>query len=267
MFYKYHGCGNDFIITEYNKNYDYNDLTKKICNRYIGIGADTLIVVKEEKENYAVFFYNSDGSKAPMCGNGIRCAASYLDETKGVFKLNNVIKIKTDSGVRTVYKENNQYLINMGKPSFNKEDLSLSICEDEMIDYKHLYQNKEYYLNAVFMTTHHLIIVVDDLNITEEVGRYFCENEMFKKQINVNFVKIINRQTLEIKTYERGVGFTKACGSGTTAAVCVLDRKGLVDNVVNVKYEYGTLTIKKINGDFFLKGPAKKIAKISKIYN
>ena len=75
-FLKYHGCGNDFIVCEYQDGYDYSKVTPKICNRYTGIGADTLIVV--EPKTPRIWFYNADGTFAPMCGNGIRCAAAYL---------------------------------------------------------------------------------------------------------------------------------------------------------------------------------------------
>lgn len=258
MFEKYHGCGNDFIITEYTENTDYSSLAKKICNRYVGIGADTFIAINT-KDLYAQF-YNADGTRAPMCGNGIRCVAAYLENHGYVQK--DTFAINTDSGVREVYKANNEYMINMGKPDYDKEHLSLAIDEPEMFNYQHVYNGKEYNLNAVFMTTHHLVIVVDDLNITEEMGNYFCTNPLFKKMINVNFVKIINNHELQLKTYERGVGFTKACGSGTTSAVCVLSRKGLVDDTVKVNYEYGSLTIKKVNDEYYMQGPAKKIAKI-----
>ena len=83
---------------------------------------------------------------------------------------------------------------------------------------------------------------------------------MFTKGINVNFVKIIDRNTITLKTYERGCGWTKACGSGSTSSVCVLNKRGLVNDKVNVLYEYGTLTISKENDEFYMAGPAVKVA-------
>ena len=122
LFNKYHGCGNDFIICEYQENINYSEITKKICNRYTGIGADTLIVI--EPKTPRIWFYNADGTLAPMCGNGIRCAAAYLKNNNYVTE--DIVNIETTTGVRKVYYlENNLYKINMGKPSYKKEDIDL----------------------------------------------------------------------------------------------------------------------------------------------
>ena len=110
------------------------------------------------------------------------------------------------------------------------------------------------------MTTHHLVIPVDSLEITDEVGDYFCTHPMFKKMINVNFVQIIDENTIKLRTYERGCGWTGACGSGSSSSVVVLNRKGLVNKEVKVLYKYGTLTIKLIENEVFMQGPAVRIA-------
>jgi len=255
---KYHGCGNDFIVCEYDNNVNYSIITPKVCNRYIGIGADTLITI--DPKNIKISFYNADGTFAPMCGNGIRCAAAYLKHNNYI-KNTSSIDIKTDTGVRKVYYlENDIYKINMGKPSFKKEDIDLEYFKDELFNEIITYKEKDYNVHAIFFTTHHLVILVDDLNISDEVGNYFCTHPMFKKGINVNFVKIIDRNTINLRTYERGCGWTKACGSGSTSSVCVLNKRGLVDDKVNVIYEYGTLTISKENDEFYMAGPAVKVA-------
>lgn len=255
---KYNGCGNDFIVCEYDKNIDYSIITPKVCNRFIGIGADTLLAI--DPSNKQIWFYNADGTYAPMCGNGIRCAAAYLKHNNYVNNQDS-IDIKTGSGIRKVYYLGNDlYKINMGKPSFKKEDIDLEYEKDELFNEIVSYKGKEYNLHALFFTTHHLVILVDDLNISDEVGHFFCTHPMFTKGINVNFVKIIDRDNITLKTYERGCGWTKACGSGSTSSVCVLNKRGLVNDKVNVIYEYGTLTISKENEEFFMAGPAVKVA-------
>ncbi len=254
---KYHGCGNDFIICEYNKDIEYEDLAKKICNRYIGIGADTLVVIEPLLPR--VWFYNADGSLAPMCGNGIRCAAAYLKE-KGYVK-ESTLDITTDTGIRKVYYlDNDLYSINMGSPSYKKEDLDLDYQKDELFSETFVFKSQEYNLTAIFFTTHHLIIPVDDLNISSEIGEYFCKHPIFTKMINVDFVKVIDEKTIIMKTYERGCGFTKACGSGATSSVVVMNRKGLVQDEVEVIFEYGTITITKKNNEYYMTGPATKVA-------
>lgn len=256
-FQKYHGCGNDFLICEYNENIDYEVLTKKICNRYIGIGADTLITI--DYKNLIVKFYNSDGTEAPMCGNGIRCAAAYLKKNKIISS--NTIKLNTYSGIRTVYYMDNElYKINMGSPSYEKKDIDLNYNKNYLFNEEYKYKNKMYNLSALFFTTHHLVVVVDDLNISDEVGKYFCEHPMFLKGINVDFVKILDSETLQMKTYERGCGWTKACGSGATSSVAVLNKKGIIKDNVTVKFEYGEINIIKENDEFYMIGPAVQVS-------
>ena len=138
---KYHGCGNDFIVCEYDSSINYTNLTPKVCNRYIGIGADTLITI--DSKNKKISFYNADGTFAPMCGNGIRCAAAYLKHNNYTNNESS-IDIKTDSGIRKVYYlENDLYKINMGKPSFKKEDIDLEYEKDKLFNEIVSYKGKE----------------------------------------------------------------------------------------------------------------------------
>ncbi len=272
MYSKYHGCGNDFIITMYNEDINYNVLSKKMCDRHIGIGADTFIVVKETlrvlngEKLYRVDFYNADGSLAPMCGNGIRCAALYI-KNKGLVR-NNPFVVETMTGDRLINEIDGEFQVNMGKPSFeaNKLDIDLSKINitnksnDELFDYNCKFKDKEYNLNAIFMTTHHLVVPVETINQSDECGDYFCKHELFTKMINVDFVEIINRKHIKVRTYERGVGWTLACGSGATASVAVLNRKGIVDDDVKVEFKLGTLTITKKDDEYLMRGPAEEIA-------
>ena len=137
---KYHGCGNDFIIVEYKEGVDYNDLAAKTCNRNVGIGADTFIMIKKT-DMFEVYFYNADGTQAPMCGNGIRCAAAYLYDND--LMKDEVYELRTLSGIRKVYRVGNEYLINMGTPNFSKEALSIeeSVTDtNEMYDFNYEYK-------------------------------------------------------------------------------------------------------------------------------
>lgn len=260
---KFHGCGNDFIIIDENDKINYKDFSSKVCERYSGIGADMLIVVAND--NKWVRFFNSDGSEAPMCGNGIRCAFDYILNIKKCVLEEN--KIKTNSGTRYVEVcKNNNYKINMGKPSYLLNDLDvdttlLDTNQEKIKDYKVKYKNNEYALNAIFMTTHHLVIITNDFDIDDEVGAFFCNHKLFKKGINVNFVKVLNKDEVVIRTYERGVGWTNACGSGTTASFVILNNKGLVNEKMQAIYKYGILEISKEGEFYYMKGPSQLIAK------
>ena len=259
-FSKYHGCGNDFIIGEYNDNVNYSELAKKVCNRHTGLGADGLILAKKGSIIEMVF-YNADGSRGLMCGNGIRCLSKFIiDEKLDEFK-EGVLLIKTLSGVRTVYFENGLYKVNMGKPDFNAKACGIMLDGEynkQVINYK----EKEFVCTSCFMTVDHLICNVNNIDVSEEEGNYLCNYPLFTRKINVNFAKIINRDLIEIKTYERGVGFTKACGSGSTATFATFYKEGLVNKEVKIKLEYGELTISiDENSDIFMKGQAELIAK------
>lgn len=263
--FKYHGCGNDFIVINHNKNLNYSGFAKKVCNRYTGIGADTLIVV-EEKDVLTVRFFNADGTEAPMCGNGIRCAARFLNDEYQ--KNEKVYTINTLSGDRKVFYEDGLYKINMGRPDYSCSKLSINSEKEEFFEEKMMYMDKEIEVNAVYMTTHHLVIIVDNFDLIDNMGKYFCENRIFEKKINVNFVRIINENEVSIKTYERGVGWTKACGSGTCAVFSVLNRKKIISNEMIANYEYGKLIITKEKGEIYMKGPAVQVAKdILFLYN
>lgn len=279
MYSKYHGCGNDFIITKYNEELDYNELSRKMCNRYVGIGADTFIVVKEtsrvinNEKIQRVDFYNADGSLAPMCGNGIRCAALYLKNNN--LSVNNPFIVETMTGDRLIREIDGEFQVNMGKPSYdlNRLDIDkLAIKKsnidsksninnvEELFDYNCEFKDKIYNLNAIFMTTHHLVVPVDTVIQSDECGDFFCKHKLFTKMINVDFVEIVNRKHIKVRTYERGVGWTLACGSGATASVAVLNRKGLVDDEVKVEFKLGVLTITKENDEYLMRGPAVEIA-------
>lgn len=263
--FKYHGCGNDFIIINENNTINYNDFAVKVCDRYSGIGADTLIVVSV-KDIFEARFFNSDGTEAPMCGNGIRCAAKFLKDECNKDELKYIIK--TSSGNREVFFEDDLYKINMGKPIYSCLQLSINSDKEEFFEEKMNFESKDIEVSAVYMTTHHLVINVNNFDDIEKMGKYFCNNKIFEKKINVNFVRIINEDEVSIKTYERGVGWTNACGSGTCAVFAVLNRKKLIKNKMIAEYKYGKLIITKENDEIYMKGPAIRVAKdILFLYN
>lgn len=260
MFSKYHGCGNDFLLSVYDETLDYSKIAYEYCNRYTGIGADGLICAKKLDNMYEMIFYNADGSRAPMCGNGIRCFCKFLYDNKlvldseyNVYTLSGIMKVKVTSF------DPFMVCINLGKPIYSCNHLSIDSEKEVFLD-EDILLDKIYNVSAIYMATHHLVTIVDNIDdVTEKMGEGLCKHPVFKKQINVNFVEVIDRENIRIKTYERGVGFTKACGTGGAASFAILYSKGIVDDKIKNHLEYGVLSYEKKGDEFLMTGPSELI--------
>ena len=261
-FYKYHGCGNDFIIVKEEdiKSIDLTDFIISICNRYTGIGADGLMIDMNDK--IEMKFYNQDGRSGTMCGNGLRSFAAYLKDSKKVTEDN--FEIITPAGIMHIKTiNNNPYIFNanLGRYSYDTKLLEIDTLKNEFIDEVIKFKNKEVIATAVFIGTKHLVVITDNKNdlYDESLGLYLSTHDIFKDDINVDFVYIIDNQNILMHTYERGVGFTKACGTGACASFIVLKEKGLCNEFLNVHMELGSLKISNNNDDIIMEGPAEKI--------
>lgn len=253
-FQKYTGLGNDFIITNENIS---SEKVVKLCDRRFGIGADGLIVAEKRNGKFFMKFFNSDGSRAKMCGNGIRCYTQYLVEN-GLVDDNGNIEIDTLAGVKNIEytKIDNKFnvRVDMGKP----QDLSLNnIIKIEGVEYIYHY---------VFTGTIHIVIYVDEKNLNKEyvtkVGKIIQSNkEVFPDSINVNFVSVIDKKNIKVMTYERGAGLTLACGTGSVASAYISNVLNLTDEIVNVKLLGGILKVEKINDELYMTGLSEYIFK------
>ena len=271
-FEKYHGAGNDFIIMNEKDLIekgipDYNELAKQVCDRHFGIGADGLLILKYVANMPFMFYYNSDGSQAPMCGNGIRCFSNYL-RNNNVEQENSFI-VKTLSGdlvIETNMDEEESRFsvkVNMGKPIFEVKKL-INTDKERFLKEKINIDGKEIEISYIFMGTDHSVIFVDDFSEydIDDLGKKI-ENytELFPKKVNVNFVKVTDRNNMEVITWERGAGRTLACGTGATASAVLGRMFDLTDEKVNVKVPGGQLTIEysQEGDDAFMTGPSEKI--------
>ena len=272
-FEKYHGAGNDFIIVNEKELIekgipDYSELAQSVCNRRYGIGADGLIILKYVANMPFMFFFNSDGSQAPMCGNGIRCFAHYLKNNKVELKNEFIVKtVPGDLMIQTFTEENSEELlvkVNMGKPIFNIKKL-INTEKEQFLKEKININGKEIEISYIFMGTDHSVIFVNDFQDydIDELGSKI-ENylELFPKKVNVNFVKVNDKNNMEVITWERGAGRTLACGTGVTASAVLARIFGYVDENVKVKVPGGRLIIdyKGEGYDAFITGPSEKIA-------
>lgn len=270
-FSKYHGCGNNFIIIRECElaagsigEKEYPTFAQKVCDINTGIGADGLIIVREEPELEMVF-YNMDGSRAPMCGNGIRCFA-YFCLNEGI-KMENSYPVKTLAGnmvVDVTSEEPFMARIDMGRPIFDPSSIAVKSEGKDFLDRElTISDGSKWQVNSLFMGTVHTVVLVDNYEYfdIEYVGRELCEHPAYTEKTNVNFVRVIDENTVEMKTYERGVGMTLACGTGACASAVITDMKGLCKKKTEVILALGSLMIEiKDDGSVFMEGPSVKIA-------
>lgn len=267
-FWKLHGVGNDFIAIDGRfdniDSDDYSDLAKKVCHRHFGIGADGLLVVKNSDIcDVEMVYYNSDGSRANMCGNGLRCFCKFVYDNNIVKE--NEFSVYTLDGIKkislNIEKEKiNTVKVNMGKPNFNPTSIPVNTDKEVFINEKLVVNNKEIELSSILMGVPHTIVFVDEL-VKEDVCKYgelIEKNEIFPKKTNVNFVKVDDRDNIHVYTWERGCGYTLGCGTGMTASVIVANYLDKVNKSVNVKSEGGSVSI-EILDDVYMIGNAVKI--------
>ena len=272
-FEKYQGAGNDFVIVSEKELIEkgipeYGEFASQVCNRHFGIGADGLIILKYVASMPFMFFFNADGSQAPMCGNGIRCFSHYLVNNHLVDGNEFVVKtVPGDLTIRVNYDEEKDDFsarVNMGKPIFNIKEL-INTEKEQFLREKINIDGKEIEISYIFMGTDHSVIFVNDFSDydIDKIGKKI-ENytDLFPKKVNVNFVKVYDRKRIEVITWERGAGRTLACGTGATASAVLARTFGFVDNKVNIKVPGGQLVIEYEGGEnnAFMTGPSEKIA-------
>ena len=269
-FWKLQGIGNDFIAidgrNDYIDNNTYGDLAKKVCHRRFSVGADGLLVVKDNDEaDVEMVYYNSDGSRASMCGNGLRCFAKFVydnnivnkDEFE-VYTLDGIKKIKIDLNDN---KDINSITVNMGRGSFQSNNIPVDTDKEVFINEKIHILDKEFIVSSMLMGVPHTVLFVDDINM-EEIHKYgpiIEKHEIFPQNTNVNFVKIIDNKNILVRTWERGCGYTLGCGTGMTASVIISNFLNKVDKSVNVTSEGGSIKISLINDEAYMSGKAQKI--------
>lgn len=268
-FWKLQGIGNDFIAIDGrfdNTDADkYGNLAKKVCHRRYSVGADGLLVVKNsDVADLEMVYYNSDGSRAHMCGNGIRCFVKFVydnnivnKEEFDVYTLDGIkhIKIKLkDNDIDTIE-------INMGQYSFDPQDIPVKTSKEIFVNEKIKVLDKDFYVSTILMGVPHTVIFVDEFDM-EEIYKYGplieC-HEIFPQKTNVNFVKVIDKNNILVRTWERGCGYTLGCGTGITASVIISNYLNKVNENVNVTSEGGTIRI-ELKDDFaYMTGGAHKI--------
>lgn len=269
---KMQGLGNDFVVLDYPE-YEKTKLSmpefaKKICDRNFGIGADGMIIPNinpiDPKADIGWFFYNSDGTTAQMCGNGIRCFAKYVRDKKLVDS--NKFNVETLAGIITPeILEDENVRVNMSKPILEPELIPFK--GERNLNYELQVEDKTFKLNAVSMGNPHCIIFVEDdsdlLVLAKKYGPHIEKHPLFPEKTNVEFIKVRSKNEIDLRVFERGCGITLACGTGACASVVAGILNNLTDNVVKVNLLGGALTIEwqgsetDTQKDVFMSGPAE----------
>ncbi len=267
-FWKLHGIGNDFIAIDGRfdniLSSEYAELAKKVCHRKFSVGADGLLVVKNSQiADIEMVYYNADGSRAAMCGNGLRCFVKFVYDNNIINK--EEFNVDTLDGIKKIKIniKNNKIIsvrVNMGKGSFLCEDIPVKSHKERFICEKINILDKEFIINAMLMGVPHAVIFVDKLDLDEvhKYGKEIEKNELFPKGINVNFVKVEDENNIFVYTWERGCGYTLGCGTGMTASAIIANYLGKINKSVNVTSQGGCVKI-DIEDFVYMTGPAVKI--------
>ena len=269
IFTKMHGLGNDYVCINCFRERveDPSGFARTLCDRHYGIGADGLILICPSKvSDFKMEIYNSDGSVAGMCGNGIRCLGKYEYDYRLTGK--ETLSIETKSGIRNMHLHIQDgkacgAMVDMGVPRLNAHSIPILSEKDLVINDPIEVQKKNYRMTGISMGNPHAVIFSEEINgiSLEETGRELEFHPRFPERANIEFCHVTARDRMEIRVWERGVGETLACGTGACAAVVASVLNDLTDEEVIVKLLGGELSVRwdrKVN-HVFLEGPAVKV--------
>jgi diaminopimelate epimerase len=265
-FTKMHGLGNDFVVIDaVTQNVRVTgSMVRRLANRTLGIGCDQVLVIEAPTEadidfNYRIF--NQDGSEVEQCGNGARCLARYVYDRQLTGK--NPILVKTKNRVMTMHLEDNKLVtVDMGIPQLDPAQIPFQ-AEQPAALYNIDVAGKTYQVAAVSMGNPHTLLQVDDVDTApvETLGPELECHARFPNRVNVGFMQIVDRNTIKLRVFERGVGETQACGSGACAAAVAAIQQELVDSSVTVQLSGGDLNIQwqGQNKPLLMTGPAVSV--------
>jgi len=274
-FTKVQGAGNDFILIEAGDlKKGWSRLAVAMCDRHFGIGADGLLLVSPSKvADFKMRVFDPDGSEARACGNGLRCLARYALHKGLVSKKAQEISVETLSGVRRaklviVGGKVTKIKVGMGEPRFRAEDIPVAMEKGGNIvdiksitDYPLIVDGKTLLLDFVSIGNPHAVYFwqhpVSDFPLLQ-LGPKVEQHRIFPDRVNFEVARVVSRNEIEVRVWERGVGETLACGSGACAVAVVAQLRGYVSRKVDIKLPGGILEIEWDGaGEVFLSGPAE----------
>ena len=264
-FTKMHGLGNDFVVVnalDQAINLD-RDQVRRLADRRRGIGCDQLLVIRpgrHEPADFLVSIYNSDGSEAEQCGNGIRCVAVFLREN-GLIRKDELVA-ETGAGLVKLYCEGELIRVNMGRPGFEPADIPLAVAEQRQT-YHLGVDGMNIELVALSLGNPHAVSLVDDVDSAPVgvIGPQVQNHALFPDSVNVGFMQILDDSHIRLRVFERGAGETPACGSGACAAVVAGIKVYNLGRKVDVSLPGGSLEVSWADDDapIWMKGPGTTV--------
>ena len=274
MFFKMQGFGNDYVYIDCingKEPIDIKNLTNRLSNRHFGVGSDGLILLcKSKVADLKMRMFNSDGSEAQMCGNGIRCVAKLAYELGLICE--EITTIETLSGIKTlklniVNGKVKTVEVDMGAPILEATKIPVSSSakiEDKKVKAEVKVKNKKIELTCVSMGNPHAVTFVNDIKNFKvaEYGPILENADIFPEKANIEFVEVVDKNNIKMRVWERGSGETLACGTGACSSVVASSLNGYTDRKVNVQLLGGNLEIEwKPNNHVHMTGPAVTVFK------
>ena len=265
-FTKMQGLGNDYVYVNCfeEKIENPSELAIQVSERHFGVGSDGLIMINPSKvADFEMEMYNADGSRGEMCGNGIRCVGKYVYDYGLTTKTS--ISVETLGGIKyldlTVEDGKVKSVkVDMGKPILNAAQIPIVSENEQVIMEPITVDGKEFKMTGVSMGNPHTVVFIDDVDNLDirAIGPKFENHERFPKRINTEFVKVLDRKTVQMRVWERGSEETMACGTGACAVAVACILNGYTEDTVTVKLLGGDLEIQwdKEKDTVFMTGPA-----------
>ena len=253
-FTKMHGCGNDYIYVDGAREIipaeRKSEVVKFLSDRHFGIGGDGVIFINpSDVADFEMEMYNMDGSRSEMCGNGIRCVGKYVYDhgltRKTSLSIVSCGKIKyleltVEDGRVTKVR------VNMGSPVLEATEIPVVAKQSPVVDIPITVDGREYRMTCVSMGNPHAIVYVDEMIDDEtmaKIGPLFEHHECFPQRVNTEFVKVLDRERVQMRVWERGTGETLACGTGACAVTVASILNGLTEDGITVELLGGNLEI------------------------
>ncbi len=270
-FAKMHGAGNDFLIVESaGEERDWAALSIAICERHLGAGADGLmLVLPSDKADFRMRLFNADGSEAEVSGNGVRCLVKYAVERGIAAAKGDRVTIEAVHDVleAQVFREGLKVVrsrLSMGQPKFEPKEIPLRAeVKAPVLDYEIDVEGEKIPVSCMAIGNPHAVnFIAGDVNDhpLERIGPKVEHHAAFPARVNYGVARVVSRERMDVRVWERGAGETLACGSGCCAAMVMAHLKGLVGDKVDITQPGGLLTVEwDGRGDVYLTGPAEFI--------